>query len=175
MSSPPKSDLPPIESGVGSEDQPRGNAPATSSTSPVPGLGSQASGAHSQALTTDSGLGSQSQATRVRSKSPTRCDAPAESGFGTEAQGSEGRAPSSGGQGSSSSGIGPGASRRQKLTVSIPMRLISECTGRRVCVGTVDGAVYKGKLSAYDEVSIILLQWGSDLMDQYSNGQNQWR
>lgn len=31
------------------------------------------------------------------------------------------------------------------------MRLISECTGKKMCVGTTDGFIYKGKLVAYCE------------------------
>jgi hypothetical protein len=88
--------------------------------------------------------------------------APSESGLGSEAQAcsesgqaSEPRAPLSGGQRSSGSGTvvsGTHGAGGRKKTVSIPMRLISECAGRIVCVSTVDGSVYKGKLVTYDEV-----------------------
>ena len=73
---------------------------------------------------------------------------PSESGYGSVAVPAS--APSESGSGSDSAPkVNP------KATVSIPMRLISECLDRTACFATADGCVHKGKLVSYDEVIII--------------------
>jgi hypothetical protein len=43
--------------------------------------------------------------------------------------------------------------RNPNASVSIPMRIVSECRDRTVCAAMVDGSIYKGTLLTYDEVS----------------------
>ena len=103
------------------------------------------------ALPSESGCGTETSPSEAPGEHSPQLDSFFKSGANLEGRGTE-AAPSSGGRESAGTSC---RSQRPKLTVSIPMRLISECAGRKVCVGTTDGSVYKGKLAAYDEVSTV--------------------
>lgn len=136
---------PQTEPNQGSKAQPDKTASTAPRTEPIQESAARPDKTASAATRTEVVLGSELSALTIASFGAP----PSESGVGSERQ-----SHSSGHRSGPATSSAATSLRNPRSSVSIPMRLISECTGKIICVATVDGCVYKGTLSTYDEVSI---------------------
>ena len=118
-------------------------------------------GADPQVPATPSQFGADPQVPATPSQFGSSSVPPSESGVTSERRsyssgiGSSARASS--GPTTSSVPTSSASTRNPRASVSIPMRLVSECTNKIVCIATTDESVYKGMLVTYDEVILNLL------------------